>query len=320
MIARQRYAGWMVGCALCAALVLWGCKPEMMSTGGGTEDRDPKPTSTDFAKEPLVPFRLLSVNFTNAEGPPSPRSPSLEQTKTQFEEALLQEPEFVRAKSKGRKGASSASVKASFRADYEDAKDGSGQILGAVFLEVFIQTRNAKGKRLERYSTSAFVGEALEGKDSDAALVALVSTVSKEVAQNLSKQIRAEFADDKTLLGFLDSDKDVAMLVPALQQIRTRKLRRAAPKVQELLQHPERDVVNVAASALGNIGDRKSVPALITCGSRVEAQDRLPVLYALGEIGGPEAILYLETLVKNINHPAVQSAAENALQRARRER
>jgi hypothetical protein len=49
----------------------------------------------------------------------------------------------------------------------------------------------------------------------------------------------------------------------------------------------------------------------------VEPVDRLPVLYALGEIGGPEAQAYLEAVAANAAHPSVKAAAQEALERAR---
>ncbi len=290
------------------------CKPEVMSTGGaeGSEEA-PGSDKPAEAASPL-PLKLLKVKIEAAA--PLEKGPTLAQVESWVSGGLLAEPEFV-APVEG--PGASGQIKGSFRAGHQLAQDDSGKRLGAVYLLIKFSGQDSGGRALEPFSTEAFVGEALpEGKDPDEALAAFVEQICAEVAGDLSRQIRAKYSDDEGLVGFLAAREDLALLKPAIMEARARKLRAAAPHLKALLTHDERDIVNLAASALGDVGARTDVPALIDCGSRVSPIDRLPVLYALGQIGGPEAALYLETLAASVDEPALKQAVEQALGRARR--
>jgi hypothetical protein len=290
-----------------AALAL-GCEPGMKTAPAPREAASPAAPS-----RPSLPFALGAVSLEVAEGPLPADAPTAAQVEGWLREALLRHPELSAAPPAG---AARLVVKGQYRSSWSDARDGSGQRLGAVFLEVSAAVEGRRGE--EPYVASAFVGEALTGPDPAAALRGLVQGVTGEVAEALVVQPRARLAEDARLLTLLDKGAGAAALKEAIPEARRRKLRAAAPALIGLLQHDERDVVNLAASALGELGDRGAVPALIEAGSRVAALDRLPVIFALGEIGGPEAALYLETLQSAALEPALKEALARALERARR--
>lgn len=297
-----------------AALALGGCKPDVMSTGGeASPAADEQPSSPQEVSP--VPARLVGLTLRPADAIP-PGAPGVEQVQGWLEASFKGNPEF--APPPGEAGPT-ARARGSYRAQHQEARDASGQRLGAVFLELDVSLHDAQGKRLERFSTEAFVGEALpDGEDPDKALAQLVQRVGDEVAGSLARQIRARYATDEALLDHLTRLDDKALLEPSILEVRRRRVRDATDKLVALLKHPERDIVNIAASTLGDVGDQTAVPALIDSGSRVGVEDRLPVLYALGKLGGPQAILYLETLSKEADEPTLARAASQALTEARK--
>jgi hypothetical protein len=242
-------------------------------------------------------------------------APGLDEVKDWLKAGLLAEPEFAE---KGQKA--HARVNATYRANHEEAKDGSGQILGAVFLDVTIQIIDAKGRRTDAPRTEAFIGEALpDGVAPGTSLRDLVARVTGEVAADLARQIRPKYAEDDALVGFLGR-KDDSLLRHTIPEARKRRLKATETPLIAILKHKERELVNLAASALGDVGSEKAVPALIDAGSRVQPIDRLPVLYALGQIGGPQAEVYLETLISGTEHPPLKRAAEQALEQVKRKK
>jgi hypothetical protein len=270
-------------------------------TASRTENKTPrKPT-----KKP--PYLLAPVEIVWAEAPPL-EAPKREEIATWCEQALLGHPEF------SGKGTGGAKLRGSARVAGGEAKDGSGQVLGSVFLELDMETPSGK------YTSSAFIGEALPGKAPlGKELPAFTREIVDEVAHALAMEVRADAAADADLYKMLEAD-DAAGHRPAIAAVRRRKLRAAAPALVKLLKAEDREIVNLAAGGLGEVGDRSAIPALIDAGSRVQPVDRLPVLYAVGELGGPEAIIYLETVEKNSAHPALRKAAKAALERAREPR
>lgn len=295
---------------LLALLLAPACKPEVKSTGPG---QAATPEKTPQATTQKPPFVLEKLQLTQAEGLLHPNAPTLEQAQSWIRQSLLAEPEFT---DDLQHGGPRVSVQGSYRATWEDAGDGSGQRLGAVFFE--LEVRPSDGSRDNRYEISAFVGEALkDGQPPTEGLRALVQSVGQEVTGSLARQARAHHATDEALVRFLAQDKDVELLKAAIPKLRQRRVTQAAPGLIKLLKHPEREIVNLAAGALGDVGDRAAVPALIEAGSRVEPADRLPVIYALGELGGPDAVSYLEALRGSDVHPSLYTPIDNALSRAK---
>ncbi len=304
----MRCARQSVGLALVLTLALAGCECGAMKTGGAdrvaTQPRSKDAGPPVAAQKSGPPYDLGAVTIVWAEPPPL-EAPTREIITQWAETALLEHPEFTAKKAGG------IEVSGKTRVAGGEARDGSGQVLGSVFLELAMTTP------MGTYTSSAFIGEALPGKAGlGDELPAFVHTIVDEVVHALVMELRAEAAEDEALLGMLSAD-DAAGWRPAIAHARSRKLKAAAPALLKLLGNDDREVVNLAAGALGVVGDKKAIPPLIDAGSRVEPVDRLPVLYAVGEIGGPEAIIYLETVEKNSADPILRNAARNALERAR---
>ncbi len=295
---------------IAATLFALGCKPEIKSTGG---DKTSPTREASLKTTDRPPYAIGDIDLVTERGH-HPDAPTGVKTRLWLRDALAKSPEF-QGDSTGAKAR--ATVSGSYRASWEDASDDSGQRLGAVYYKLTLRTRDAEGKTLNRYNTSAFIGEALPpSMEGGEALRALVKKVTQEVADSLVVQVRVDFATKEEMIGFLAKTQNLELLKATIPKLRTQKVREAAPAMLPLLEHKEREIVNLTASALGDLGTRDMIPALIKAGTRVDATDRLPVLYALGELGGPEALVYLQTLRESARAPAMQQAIDRAIKRA----
>lgn len=272
------------------------CQSPVLGTAGpeASDDAASKSTTSLHTGPPRIEIR--------SEGALEPGAPGVAEATSWLEQGCRAQPEFTGKEPVG-------VLKGTYRAARQGPPDGP--IVNSVYFGLALEL-NAD----EHYKTEAFVGEKLR-ETLDKPLADLVRTVAAETTANLAKQVRAAHATDDALLKMLD-DTDVDTVSFAIAEVRKRRLKAAAPKVARHLADTNRDVVNLAAGALADVGSSRDVPALIRAGSRAEPVDRLPVLYALGEIGGPEVVTYLETLAEETNNPAVKGAAERALARARR--
>jgi hypothetical protein len=284
--------------ALVVAMAL-ACKPEVLTTTA------PDSGATTSASEPKAPAATGLPTITlRAEGPVDTSSPSVATVSAWLEDGCRAQPEFTGSERVGK-------IEGSYRAAQQSKGDASGRTVGSVFFELRLRLGSD-----EPYRTEAFVGQELAGVDTNKELAELVKTVAGEVTSNLAKQVRVRRASDDALIAHLkDTDDDLVSF--AVAEVRARKLKVAATQVAGLLEHPNRDIVNVAAGSLAEIGSKSDVPALIKAGSRVAPVDRLPVIFALGELGGPDVVAYLETLAAETDSAAVKGAAERALVRAR---
>ena len=299
----------------CFILTLMACKPEVMSTSqGSTEGAPAKAASKTEGETSALPLRLVSVRLVGEDV--AADAPSAQQATTWLKSALLETPEFVEETVEK---TATAVVTGTYRSQQQEARDGSGQRLGVAFFEVNIDVMGADGRKAFSPRTEALVGEALKDKTPPPkALASLVQSVAAEVARDLCAQLRVKHGTDDWLVSSLREDSDPGLLKLAIPAVRRRKLTAAAEALIALLKHEDRDIVNIAASALGDVGTASAVPALIECGTRTQAQNRLPVLYALGKLGGPQALIYLETLSKGADDPMVKEAAARALEEARK--
>lgn len=300
---------WLAACAD-------ACAPDIKGTAGADAGA-PAPSATPAREGSPLPLALRPVtDLRPAEGGLHADAPGLTDVAAWLQAELSKAPEFA---APGDEARPSARLSGDYRAAWSPAQDGSPGNLGAVYFELTLRTASPKGRPLDVYRASAFVGERLpDDKPPAEGLKLLVQGVTQEVAATLVKQVRAQHADDPALLSFLQTRDDVELLKPSIEEARRRRLRAATPGLRALLTHEDRDVVNLAAAALGDVGDRSVVPSLIDAGSRVSPPDRLPVIYALGELGGPEATLYLESLAQEPLDLALKSAVERALTRAKR--
>lgn len=294
-----------LGVAWCCAALLAGCPQEASPPGGVDAGSVSAPSPAPGAPVQVGAVRLRGGGAAAAA------------VQRRVEVTLLGQPGFAAPGAAGAWGA--AEVSGAWSGAWRDPRDGSGQVLGTARVELRLKmpTPRPSGVAAE-YRAEALVGEALpDVSRPEAGVEALVLRVVEETTLSLVKQVRVDRADDGALVRLL-GEGDVETLEFAVDAARSRRLKAASPALVRLLGHADRAVVNRAAAALGVVGDRSAVGPLIEAGSRVEALDRLPVIFALGEIGGPEAIAYLEALQGSAEvEPRLGSAVESALARAR---
>ena len=163
---------------------------------------------------------------------------------------------------------------------------------------------------------AAFVHE----RDYDPATDGKLDDVAREMLRRqfprALDRIRASFdlqgGDDAVVLRLLDTD-NAEVQVAAVREAGERGLRATAAKIASLLPSENDDLRYAALGALGRIRDDSTSAAVaaLTRGPDLE-QTRMAVL-VLGDIGGPRARQYLETLA--YSHPVdlIRDTAKEAL-------
>jgi HEAT repeat protein len=99
-----------------------------------------------------------------------------------------------------------------------------------------------------------------------------------------------------------------------------RKNPAAVPGLITRLQDPDPGIADRAVGALAQIGDPRGVGPIIELSRRREGPFVAQMVRAVGDIGGPEAEAYLETMASGHPDPLVAQAAQEALRDARRRR
>jgi HEAT repeat protein len=125
----------------------------------------------------------------------------------------------------------------------------------------------------------------------------------------------AEQVDVDELLEAIEAgdagDGDRLAAIHAAREVR---LEQAAPGLRALLDDADPDVVVAAAAALHAIeGDGAEADVVEAAGrlSRLRHYEQLrSILYVIGDIGGEQADIYLETVAEEHSVPAIRRAAE----------
>jgi len=137
-------------------------------------------------------------------------------------------------------------------------------------------------------------------------------------------------AADVLALAFAEGDKPEAEVVrdlgssdPRMRDLAVRVLaeRRspaAVPALLTRLSDADPEVVERAVGALAQIRDPRAVGPLIDLTHRREGPFVTQLVFIIGDIGGPEAEAYLETLAAGHPEPTVKQAARDALATLRR--
>jgi hypothetical protein len=158
----------------------------------------------------------------------------------------------------------------------------------------------------------------------EARFKAVLARLAERAADALIGQVAVRHADDARILDVLAHEANPGLLMEAASEAGERKLGGAGAALSRLTAHPEELVALRAGAALGLIGTRDpaAIRALVemTSGPTAENLERhLVAVNALGDIGGPEAARYLETL--SVGHPeaSIRELAREAVKRARGE-
>jgi hypothetical protein len=139
----------------------------------------------------------------------------------------------------------------------------------------------------------------------DQALRGAVSQALEDAARALGLRLDAAAKDDARLERDLTAEqpevRDVALVVLA-----ERKHPAAVDPLVARLGHPDPDVADRAVGALAEIGDRRAVGPLIDFAHR-RGRGMEQLARIVGDLGGPEARAWLETLA--VGHPDAEVRA-----------
>jgi hypothetical protein len=144
------------------------------------------------------------------------------------------------------------------------------------------------------------------------ALHAAFEAAMRQVSESAVLQLTALDRDDAGLLQDLQST-DPRIREFALRTLAERGHPAAAPLLIEQLKSNEADTVRRAIGALVEMRAPSAVPALIDLARGKEVGFLQEIVFALGEIGGTEAEAYLYTVAQGHDQPAIQAAAQQAL-------
>ncbi|MCA1828858.1 MAG: HEAT repeat domain-containing protein, partial [Myxococcales bacterium] len=144
-----------------------------------------------------------------------------------------------------------------------------------------------------------------------AAFDAALDAAMREAVTALKDQIDARHKTEEQLLGDLSS-QDPRVRDYAIRVLADRRSPVAVPQLIARLQDPSPDVARRAAGALIAIGDRRAVSPLIEMTRKRRPEDVGPILYAIANLGGPEAEAYLFTLESGSPDEEIRRAAHGA--------
>jgi hypothetical protein len=141
---------------------------------------------------------------------------------------------------------------------------------------------------------------------------AAVAAAVERVAERLQVRWSMARASDRAVLAALRGS-DPAGFAAAMEEAGRRRLSDAAALVARRL--PELGHRNVldAVAVLVDIGDPSVAVDIIATTDRQPARFWPPIIYALGQLGGPEARGFLFTVAQGHREPALRSAAAEAL-------
>jgi hypothetical protein len=167
----------------------------------------------------------------------------------------------------------------------------------------------------ERYEVVGLGEVQVKGESPEARLEAVraaLEEVLRQVSQTAVLQLAAlERSDDALVQDLQASDSRIREF--ALRTLADRRHPVAAPLLIEQLKADEAETVRRAIGALVEMRARTAVPALIDLARGRDVGFLQEIVFAIGEIGGPEAEAYLFTVAQGHDQPAIQAAAQQAL-------
>ncbi len=155
-----------------------------------------------------------------------------------------------------------------------------------------------------------------------AALRLVLGRLADQVAQVLYGQVRMRHAPDAAVLAALaDPHTGPGVLAEAAGEAGERHLSAAVDDLVRLTAHPNTGVAARAATSLGLLKARREgvVRALAAMTRGADPERHLAAIQALGDVGGPLAARYLDTMAVGDPEPALRALARRAARRARGE-
>lgn len=195
----------------------------------------------------------------------------------------------------------------------EVQKDGEPHTFAEVGANLVLERFG--GDLPERYEVVGLGETRVEADTPEArqqAIRAALDDVLRQVSETASLQLTALERSDDALVSDLQAS-DSRMREFALRTLADRKHPVAAPLLIDQLKSTEPDTVRRAIGALVEMRARSAVPALIDLARGRDLGFLQEIVFAVGEIGGTEAEAYLYTVAQGHDQPAIQAAAQQAL-------
>jgi len=146
----------------------------------------------------------------------------------------------------------------------------------------------------------------------EAAFRKAIELALAEAAEQLALHLETATRSDEELVAELSSSDGLRREF-ALRVLADRKSPVAVPHLLQRLDDPDRAVQLRAVGGLVAVGDPRAVPALIDATLGRDPSFVIQLVYAIGEIGGPDAEAYLFTASTGHGEASVRRAAEEAL-------
>ncbi|ADO72383.1 HEAT repeat domain-containing protein [Stigmatella aurantiaca] len=192
----------------------------------------------------------------------------------------------------------------------DDSKHTYAEVGATLVLERF------GGDLPERYEVVGLGETRVEPETPEARRKALRTSLEaalRQVTELAHLQLVSLERDSGALVQDLQSS-DSRVREFALRTLAERRHPAAAPLLIERLKASDANTVRQAIGALVEMRAPAAVPALIDLSRGKEVGFLQEIVFALGEIGGTEAEAYLYTVAEGHDQPAIQAAAQQALE------
>jgi HEAT repeat protein len=128
-----------------------------------------------------------------------------------------------------------------------------------------------------------------------------------------------EKVDAKALVAALaDDEVSDERRLEAIHQARDAKISEATPALRELLSADNSEIVVAAAAALDGLDAKDLGPDIVEAASRLSRDHKFEslrqLLFIVGEVGGPQARIYLETVAEGHEVPGIRQTASLVLE------
>lgn len=137
---------------------------------------------------------------------------------------------------------------------------------------------------------------------------------SKPISESTSTEV-----DSSAIVETLGSDavSDDKRL-EAIYEAREAKVEQAAPALRKLLNSENPEIVVAAAAALDGLDAKEAGGDVVEAASRLSRDQKFEylrqLLFIIGDIGGPEARIYMETVAEGHQVPAIRLTAAQVLE------
>jgi HEAT repeat protein len=146
----------------------------------------------------------------------------------------------------------------------------------------------------------------------DAAVRGAIADALAQASRSFAAHFAAAGKDDRALVADLGSADPLAR-DHAVRVLAERRNPAAVEPLLAKLEDPDPDVADRALGALAEIGDARAVPAIIDAAHRRGSRSLGSWVRIVGDLGGPEARAWLETVAAGHPDPGVRAAADETL-------